>query len=124
MFRQLRLHCSVYVLYVVVFLDTLDKLLYVSLCIAFKNLELYVRKAGELSCHEFVTILLDPLLDGVECCKLTVKNDFCLFVLVLLLENLLYTVVDKFELELLKVIRVGGLHTEHALAVEHVVNAS
>ena len=120
----LRLHCSVYVLNVVVLLDTLDKLLDVCLSVALKNLKVNVRKAGELCSDKLVTVLLDPLLDSVERCELTIEYDFCLFVLILLLEDFLYTLVDELELKLLKVVWVCSLHAEHALAVEHVVYAT
>ena len=121
---SLRLHCSVNVLNVVILFDTLDELLDVSLCIALENLEVNVRKAGELSCDKLITIVLDPLLDSVEGCELTIKNDFHFLVLVLLLEDLLHAVVDKLKLELLEIVWISRLHSEHALAVEHIVHAS
>ena len=120
----LRLHCSIDILNIVILLDTLDKLLDVCLCVTFENLEVNVRKACELCSNEFVTVLLDPFLDGVERCELTVEYDFHFFVFVLLLEDLLYAIVDKLKLELLEVVWVCCLHAEHALAVEHVVDAA
>ena len=105
--QALRLHCSVDVLHVIILLDTFDEFLYVSLCVTLEYLEVYVRETGELCCNKLIAILFDPFLDCVECRELTVEYDFCLFVLVFLLEDLLHAIVDELKLKLLKVVRVG-----------------